>query len=238
MTNATIITTIRNRNAIFADSLQNWLQFDIPIIVVDWRDDGCERAYDVVKNHLGRIRLFETKYEYIFHKELALNLALSQVETANFLMLDVDYILKSDFFEKNILHENEFITGHGEHGQGSLSGFIYCKKQYADAIGGYNENLPYWGFADTDFFYRLKMFGFTYKIAVGVHHKPHSESLTFANQFKWGNNQKVNTDPLKFATWSANKAIAEQIGWTADIPHVQWQLDEITPSVYLAVRKF
>ena len=235
MNNTTIITIIRNRNSIFVHTLPNWLQFDIPIIIVDWRDDGCERAYDVVRNHLGKIRLIETQYEYMFHKELALNLAISQVKTDNFIVLDVDYILDRNFFEMNVLGDNEVITAHG---QGSLSGLMYCKKQYADAIGRYNENLPYWGFADTDFFVRLRDNGISSRRAVGAEHRPHPVEMSIENQFKWCKRKGCNVEHIKRTTWHANRDIAKLIVWDASIPHVQWDLKEIAPSVFLAVRKF
>lgn len=150
----TIVCRIRNRNEIFADTIRNWLKFPVPeIIVVDFRDDGCQSVWNIVRQMDDpRIRVIETKYEYMFIPTIAWNLGISQVASEYVLLLDVDNILYDHFFEANVLHDNEFICGKPNW---HLWGSCLCKKEYIDALGGFNENCIYMGHADTNLYNRL-----------------------------------------------------------------------------------
>ena len=237
--NTTIIASIRNRNQILQQTLPNWLLFDISIIIVDWRDDGCESAWDIVKSFNNPlITLIETKFEYRFTISHALNLAISQVKTEYILKLDVDYLLHDDFFDKNILAENEFICGcklvKYYNADNSLYGCLFTKKEYIDTIGGYNENLIFYGADDTNLYNRLATQYKQVMLSIdSVTHIPHSNKMSFVNQLQYAPDT-VNYDSFYVVlNWFNNKILS--FGWDKN-NCLQWHIQQLEYNRYLAIR--
>ena len=176
--NTTIVARIRNRNSIFADTLPNWLRFNVPIILMDWRDEGCESAYDIVKG-IPNITYIETKHEYMFYQTAAWNLGISQVKTDYVLNVDVDDLLHEDFFEVNSINGNEFSYFAPTECNRHLYGLSWFSKQAFETVNGYSENMLYMQYGDSDFYKRLESAGYTRKHMIDgtATHKPHDDEL-------------------------------------------------------------
>ena len=234
----TIITRIRNRNSILSDTLHNWLQFNIPIIIVDYRDDGCELAWDVVKSYKDNVTVIETKYEYNFNPAHAWNLGISQCQTEYVLLLDIDDILTHDFFDKNAPIDGCFISGWGKH---SLFGVCYIKKAYFDKSGGFNENMLYMGNADQDLYKRLEALGYRQMLVLSstAHHKDHPRNLTIINSF-----QDASTIVPEEHAWhhlrnkmnELNGSIMDLVPWSIKSKRCKWTLTEIEQNRLQAIR--
>ena len=235
----TIVTRIRNRNSIFADTLKNWLQFDVPIIVVDWRDDGCEFAWDVVKPFGSPlVKVLETKYEYCFLPSHSWNLGISQVETEYVLCVDVDNILRPHFFEVNVPSGSAFINGINV---SSLVGTHLTKKERIDVVGGYNENMITMGYQDIDLYNRLHKVGCRSCSFVkdSIRHKQHSRNMTIISYFQDARHLSEDGDRKVWSKMAdLNTTIGHKLTWWADSNRVAYDLTQMEPNRTLAVRKF
>lgn len=229
-----IVCRIRNRNEIFADTIQNWQRFPVPeIIVVDYRDDGCQSVWDIVKElNEPRIKVIETKYEYMFSPTIAWNLGISQVTSEYVLLLDVDNVLYEHFFGVNMVCDNEFICGKPiKH----LWGSCLCKKDYIDAVNGFDENCIYMGHGDTNLYHRLEAAGYLRRRFVhdSLYHKDHPKDLTISSQITLnnGNAKKIWVSMKRF-----NEMLTRELPWTPDSPKTRWRLEPLEPQRWLAVR--
>jgi len=230
----TIVCRIRNRNEIFADTIQNWLRFPVPeIIIVDFRDDGCQSVWNVVRNFNDqRMKVIETKYEYMFSPTIAWNLGISQVANEYVLLLDVDNLLDNHFFEANVLCDREFICGKPTR---HLWGSCFCKKEYFDAVNGFNENCIYMGHGDTDLYNRLEAAGYSRRrfVSGSLHHKDHPKSLTIGSQIRLnnGNAMRIWDSMARF-----NGILTRELPWTPDSSKISWHLEQMESRRWLAVR--
>jgi hypothetical protein len=230
----TIVCRIRNRNDIFTESIQNWLRFPVSeIIIVDFRDDGCQFVWDAVKRFDDpRIKVIETKYEYMFLPTIAWNLGISQVATDYVLLLDVDNILYDHFFESNVLQENDFICGKPiKH----LWGSCYCKKNYLDAVNGFNENCIYMGQGDTDLYARLVAAGYAMRTFIPdtLYHKDHPKILTIGSQVR---QDSVNAKKIWSYMNHFNQMLTHELRWTPESSKIHWGLEQLEQRRWLAVR--
>ena len=240
--NTTIVTRIRNRNAIFADSLPNWLQFDMPIIVVDYRDDSCESAYEVVTAipATESVTVIETKYEYMFLLSHAWNIGISQVQTENILLFDVDNIMLPNFFTANTLVENSAIVGMLTPDSWHLTGICFTATEIINRVGGFNENMVYMGHHDIDLYNRMhkagcKLYGFATGTAI---HKDHPRHMNTVNQWVDTNSLSDEVHYNVYETMNElNRRIAEHLPWSFASRRVEWNLTKIANSRFLAERK-
>ena len=239
--NTTIVTRIRNRNSIFADTLANWVQFDIPIIVVDYRDDSCESVYDVVTTTPGaeNVTVIETKYEYVFLPSHAWNLGIFQVKTERVLLLDVDVTITSDFFEVNTLPVNAAVVGMHPYNTWHLTGLCFTQTALIRNVGGFNENMTYMGFHDIDMRNRMNQLGCRLVTLSGntAVHKEHPRRLNSVNQ--WSDAGMLSDDShhhIYDAMNELNRRIADKLPWSAESVRVKWTLTELDKNRFLAVR--
>jgi len=233
-TRTSIVCRIRNRNEIFADTIQNWLRFSVSeIIIIDFRDESCQSVWNVVQElNDPRIKVIETKYEYMFLPATAWNLGISQVASEFVLLLDVDNILYENFFKKNVTADHEFICGKPKR---HLWGSCYCKKAYFDAVNGFNENCIYMGYEDEDLYNRLVTAGYSmrsYNFST-IHHKDHPKVLTICNQVRQNGG---NAPKIWKSMDSLNRVLAKELFWTADSPKIQWSLEPLEQRRLLAIR--
>jgi len=233
MKNISICAAIRNRNEIFRSTFQNWLRFEISeILVVDFRDVSCESVWDVVEPlNDPRIKVIETKHEYRWVTAIARNIACKHAAFDKMLMLDVDYTLSENFFERHGVEDNKFISG--DQCKDSRSGLVYLTKNQFEAVNGYNENLMYWGYADTDLYNRLSQAGFTQEYADlrCVTHQPHDISMSFENQIR------LNNIPSGEMLVQFNRHLCNSIPWTPQSKRIEWSVNQTEhPNRFLAVR--
>jgi hypothetical protein len=233
MKDISICTAIRNRNAIFGSTIYNWLRFDIPeILIVDFRDDSCESVWDIIEPlNDSRIKVIETKHEYRWVTAIARNIACKYALYDKMLMLDVDYILSKNFLDKHDIDDTKFISGDSI--KDERSGLVYLTKNQFNAVNGYNENLMYWGYADTDIYDRLSKAGFLQEYADlnYVVHQPHSQSMSFENQIC------LNNIPSKGMLVQFNRQLCNSIPWTTQSNRIKWLLNHTDhPNRFFAIR--
>jgi len=242
-----IVSIIRNRNNMCQQTIQSWLQFDIPeFVIVDFRDDSCESIWDIIAPLQDpRIKVIETKYEYRFIISIAMNLACSQATYPFILKLDIDYLLHDDFFDKNIIRNNEFISG--DQIDPNRHGALYVSKTDFDKVNGYNENLIYHGGDDQDIYERLARQQLIWKFFVNdtFTHMYHTRLQGIKNQYQYIPDkllQLKNSDDfitkLNKESLDLNRRIYTRLPWSHDMPRTQWQLTPIEPNRFLALRTF
>jgi hypothetical protein len=220
---------------VFKSIIPNWLQFDVSeILVIDFRDDGCESVWDIIEPlNDPRIKVIETKHEYRWVTAIARNIACRFALYEKMLMLDVDYILSENFFDKHDIDDRKFITG--DRIKDSRSGLLYLTKSQFNKVNGYNENLMYWGHADMDFYNRLSKAGFTQEYAdlTCVTHKPHSPNMSFENQMC------LNNLPDWIALSQFNIYLCHSVPWTPQSNRIKWSLNQTEyQNRFLAARNF
>jgi predicted glycosyltransferase involved in capsule biosynthesis len=238
-----IVCPIRNRNERLRDVLANWLSFQIPqIVIVDLRDDGCETAWDVVKEfNDSRIKVIETKYEYRWVLSIANNLGYVNCNHEYILKLDVDYVLSEDFFEKNIPSYSSYVCGIGNEypDKWNLYGLMYVGRQLWGAVGGFNENMIYYGREDEDFADRLSKMGLHRQLfrQDTVKHIPHTIALSLVHQIGTLNkNNDKEKDHIRYVFVEINKIIAQNFAWSNVAKMARWDISELDFNRYLAIR--
>jgi len=147
-------------------------------------------------------------------------------------------VLESNFFQENAPYDNGFYCGQG---LGQLWGICYTKKEYLDSIGGFNENMIAMGHGDEDLYRRLEKFGYAKSIIKPntCRHVNHSRNLTIQNQYQ--DIKTLNEDGHHRPLWSKSSEVnflISSYGWTADSNRTKWQLTELEPNRFLAVRTF
>lgn len=237
--NTSIVCAIRNRNEILEDSLRNWIRFDVPeIVIVDWRDDSCEKASKIV-DKIGdpRVRLIETKYEYRFTISHALNLAILMAKYPYLLKIDVDCTLSDGFFTNNTLVNDEYLSGRNHPG---LCGLVYISKERIEGIGAYNENLIYYGHDDRDLYHRLERNGLSFRSIEpnSAFHKEHSPVMSIVGQVcpsRDGISAGI-AFRLKCLFGNINAALIEALPWTEGSIRAKWDILETEKNRYQAIR--
>ncbi len=237
--NTSLVCAVRNRNAILEDSLRNWLRFDVPeIVIVDFRDDSCERVWDIVRRlDDPRVKLVETTGEYHYHRTVALNLAFSQATHPFVLKLDADYILQPRFFELNQVDEGMFVSGGDEENHSDfLTGLLYVRRTRFEESGGYHEKMFYYGFEDRELSQRL---GLRWRRSnfkpSSVYHKPHSHALRLASVGTFAEDQEIH---LLYAQMALNRLINQGMPWNSECKRVKWRVVRMPEPRYAASRDF
>lgn len=236
--NTSIVCVVRNRNDILADSFVNWLRFDVPeFLIVDFRDGSCERAKTVVDRiNDSRVRLIETLDEYQFHRTAAYNLGFSQATHPFILKLDVDYLLSDDFFERNTIDENSFISGHFINPVPSLTGLLYLHRNQFEMTNGFHERMLYYGREDVDFSDRLAASYVRHPFVLDtVVHKEHSDTLRIQS---WGSCSPEWEREILMAGLKMNELIEKAVPWSTECQRAQWNVNSSDGIHSVAVRTF
>jgi hypothetical protein len=160
------VTAVKNRFPILQASISSWLvQEEIKeIVIVDYDSDDFDYKY--IKSLDDRIKVIRVKDKPYFNLSDAYNIALQNCSYDNILKLDVDYFLNPYYKLSDWLHydlNKTYITGNWEQNQldnklgfiENLNGFVVCKKEFLDKIGGYRGNQHGYGYDDCDLYKRL-----------------------------------------------------------------------------------
>jgi hypothetical protein len=150
----TILTTCKNRNNFLYDVLPNWLEYDLPIIVIDYSSDE-----PVSINHPSvTIHRFEGR-EY-FNLCHALNLGFLRAETDLVLRMDCDVRLPKEtvYHFKDKIKKNQYIP-HRLNWKNIGTGTTMMWTEHFHKLNGYQEFCRGWGYDDVDFNRRLHRMG-------------------------------------------------------------------------------
>jgi predicted glycosyltransferase involved in capsule biosynthesis len=116
---------------------------------------------------------------------------------------------------------------------------MYVGKQFFDAVGGFNENLLYYGREDEDFADRLSQMGLHRHIfqRETIEHIPHSIATSLESQTNIVSGQ-TEKEYNHFRHWmvEANKLIEKNLVWSNTSPRIKWGVTEIEPNRFLAKR--
>jgi len=232
-----IVTRIRNRNDVFIGTIKNWLKFPInELVIVDWRDDGCERVWDVITQiNDPRIKVIETKYEYRFIVGAAQNLGIASAVNPYILCLDVDYVLNDCFFDSIECDETHFTH---RHTNDARAGLLCFTKNMWETVNGFDENIVHWGCEDQDFSQRLQNQGYTQIPWVdGIfEHIPHELSRSIDSQVQLANPHEAPGIRMLFV--KMYEELVQRNPWTHKQKRVNWDVKQLQHNRYLAIRKF
>lgn len=235
-----IATCTRNQNDALALSLENWLRFDVrEIVVVDFRDNSCESAASVVDRfNDSRIKLVETLHEYRLIPTPAWNLAISCAEGQFLLRMTSGTLLHEKFFGETKLGEREFAC---DTPPAPREGFLFIEKRHWEEIGGYNENMTYLGHEEPDIRERLERNGM---ISVPVREGLISHAIVDRQEeflrksgTVVGDCDEENAGKVLAAFRDANNFLRNTFPWGAESVATAWNLLEISPNRFQAVRK-
>lgn len=188
-----VITAIKNRFPILQASMSSWLvQEEIKeIIIVDYDSDDFD--HDFITSLDDRIKVISVKDKKYFNLSDAYNIAIQNSSYDNIIKLDVDYFLNPYYKLSDWLHydlDKTYITGNWSQNQldnqlgfiENLNGFVVCKKEFLDKVGGYKSNQHGYGYDDCDLYKRLSSECNIERVHIGlmknrvpIFHIPHSD---------------------------------------------------------------
>lgn len=180
-----LVSCCMNRTENLVKALPSWISFKEinEIIIVDWS------STEPVKEHLiqygftdSRIKVIRVDGQLRWILSYAFNVGFRAASYDKILKTDADIIIYQDFFAKNILNENLFISGDwriAEKGQEHINGFFYVSRNKLMRIKGFNEYITTYGWDDDDIYNRLEGSG-VQRARVDtstIYHIPHDDSL-------------------------------------------------------------
>lgn len=159
-----ILTACMDRNYNIIKNIKNWTQFNEvnQIIIIDWNSTN-EVYYDLLNNNLlsPKIKIIRVLNQPKWILSYAFNVGLQFIRYNKLLKIDSDIYLSPDFFQKNKINTNSFISGNWKTAKNEnelhLNGQIFCYTQHILSINGYNEFITTYGFDDCDLYKRLEL---------------------------------------------------------------------------------
>ena len=167
-----------NRHNNLLISLHTWIDLPIKeIIIIDWCSDiiFSEIIPEYLKRNknFNKIKIYRVKGYNKWILTWAFNLGLYLANSKYILKVDADVTILSDFFIKNILNDNDKIFYRGywnKHKNKHLNGQFFCKKEYLEIIGYFNEYITTYGYDDCDLYKRLNNLGIVDKMIFNIDH--------------------------------------------------------------------
>ncbi len=154
-----IVTTCKNRLSHLQQSLPSLLQQSLTeVIVVDY---GCEQGTaDWVKKTYPAVKILEINDDPTFCVARARNLGAKRANNPILAFVDADIIVNSDLASWIRHPPTEPLYYANLPGTWECGGFIVCRADSFNEIGGFDEAFRGWGHEDTDFIERLGMAGY------------------------------------------------------------------------------
>lgn len=184
-----LITCCMNRNENLVKAIPSWIACKeiSEIIIVDW--SSAEPVHEFLqknKIHDHRIKVVRVDDQPRWVLSYAFNIGFRVSAYDKILKTDADIIIHRDFFEKNILSENKFISGDwrtAEKGQEHINGFFYVSRESVMSIKGFNEYITTYGWDDDDIYDRLEKSGSkrSQVDTTTIYHIPHADELRIGN---------------------------------------------------------
>jgi len=170
-----------NRADFLEKTLPTWVKhpFD-KIIIVDW--SSTDHIEDVIEdNQDGRIYRLRVMNRSEFHRTKSINIGVNFLNSKWIAHVDSDVMIHDKFLDMDRTNENVFY--HFPSG-GAWGTCIFSKKAFLD-VGGYNENLIYYGQEDDNFYCRLEAKGYEIKylnLSEKAYHINHGDNRRFQYQ--------------------------------------------------------
>jgi hypothetical protein len=232
--NTTFVVRTRNRNKQLLHTLPYLLKWEMPIIICDFRDTGCERAVWVVRQLFmegkvnSSINIIETVHEYMFLHGHASNLPITHVETEWVMRVDVDYILEDNFFDQQLPDNGQFAYVDSFPNHACLFGLALFEKSAWNGINGYNENIIYPACEDRDFYDRLakNKVKRTFLNPNTARHEHHNDAIRMESIIQ-SELPDLLARELKHNYDAFNRKLIDLIPWTRNSKRTAWSIESI-----------
>lgn len=157
-----IVTACMNRNSNLLKAVQTWIELEEvdEILIVDWSSEKSVYC-DLQKSGLldPRVKVVRVEQQPRWVLTYAFNIGFRLAAYDTILKADADIIISKDFFTKNQLDQNQFITGDwrvAEKNQEHINGFFYIHHNDLLKANGFNEFIDTYGWDDDDLYSRLE----------------------------------------------------------------------------------
>ena len=160
-----IISACMNRNANLLKALKTWIALEEvdEILIVDWSSDRSVYR-DIQQAGLldPRVRVVRVDNQPRWVLTYAFNVGFRMARYSTILKADADITISKDFFERNSLARNQFVTGDWKiaaHNQEHINGFFFIHTEDLFKANGFNEFIDSYGWDDDDLYGRLEHLG-------------------------------------------------------------------------------
>ena len=244
---------IKNREETLWQSLPTWLAHEEvdEFVIVDWSSTS---RLNIDDPRLDDPRIVVARAEGQLHWTASKchNLELLLATGYLVLRLDVDDVLRDDFFSKHPFKQDEApsfysfepLTARNDN-ETHLAGVVYARRADFLAVGGYNERIEVYGYEDSDLICRMAaLAGFHKNIDPDtLYHLPHDENSRFVNQPEA--KFKELHDRFGGRTWAyvlygkagraalANRCLAESSPWTIADHKTIWNFEKWGARLYV-----
>lgn len=254
-----LVVVSMNRTHHLLQSIPSWKRalerIDEPyeIIVLDW-------GSTIPIINTWKIILIRILKKY-WHLSLAYNIVLQFTKYNKILKLDADSILYDNFFKKNILEPNTFLTGNWKlaknENESHVNGIVYIYRELIFKISGYNEMIQTYGYDDTDLYERAAVLAQHKNLdPETIHHIPHNNKLRgsknlrksiisnmlLAHKYKWNGpmsqiSKIKDGNPIKIQIKDTYKFISIDAADCKDFDYSMRFLSSISPRLSPSVKR-
>lgn len=233
-----LFTALKNRSDIFEEALKTWIihkEID-EIVIVDWSSDNSQKPI-IDKYQNGKIFLAEVKNQNEWVLSKAFNLAARLTSRNKILKIDSDVKIFPDFFEKNKLEKDCFLTGSWEKSRNEnethLNGALFIDRKDFFDVNGYNESLSTYGWDDTDLYSRIEKNGLTRNFIDldSLYHIEHGGRML--NQIKSIDFTNISDEEWARLNILKNRHIAYSLKeWDSSFPMAEFSVDIMGSKVW------
>ena len=189
----TLTTSCMDRNEYLVESLKTWLKFPFKdIIIVDWsskkpvQESLEESLGDILKRSPTRICIKRVDGKEYYDHSVVRNMKHDLILDKDtwVLSIDCDVKLKNNFGKYLYLtNPNKFYVNVSKRSDKGLFGTCIYHMSLYSTVGGYDEDLKYWGAEDIDFYQRAILKGYTAVDirSITMEHIEHSNDLRVKN---------------------------------------------------------
>jgi|SRR5579863_6234903 len=153
-----VITTCKNRLQHLQATLPLLVGMpDTEVIVVDY---GCDEGSGAwAKAQYGAVTVVDVADDPVFNLARARNIGAKAASAAILCFVDADTFMLADISKwvlENFRPNGFYVI---ERARRDLDGFLLCRREDFERVGGYDEAFRGWGFEDTDLQERLEAVG-------------------------------------------------------------------------------
>ncbi|MBT8550352.1 hypothetical protein G6731_00035 [Polynucleobacter paneuropaeus] len=209
----TLVNCVMNRNEHLPKVLPSWIACEeiTEIVIVDWSSREPVLDYLFYMNLLHpKVKVLRVNNQQKWVLSYAFNAGFRFASCKKIVKADVDIVINPDFFKKNVLKPNSFLSGHykiADPGQEHINGFFYIDQMDLMAVNGFNEFITTYGWDDDDIYARLSAAGVKRELIdpKTIWHIPHGDELRLGDQ--GGLEKNDSTELVQDLTASINYKI-------------------------------